>query len=108
MERLGTFFTESDSFHAYVVPTEETDYVPGGISQQFSMSNQGQQLCLSVTIINDNTPEANETFCMRLTSRHPAVILDPANAIVTIYDDDDSEGQFCSFIQTIVRCKMPR
>ncbi len=58
------------------------------------MSNQEQQLCLSVAVIDDNSPEANETFCVRLTSRHPAVILDPANTTVTIYDDD-SEGEFC-------------
>ncbi len=89
--------------HSHVVPAEGSDYITVSVSPEFNMFNQGVQLCLQVEIIDDDILEDDESFCMRLTARDPAVILDPVNATVTIYDDD-SEGEFsCYSRDTLLR-----
>ena len=45
--------------------------------------------CINITLLDDNTPEPNETFAVNLTSTDPiTVVSSPATAVVTINDED--------------------
>ena len=51
------------------------------------------QLCVNVTIVDDNILEGNEDFFANLTSTDPVVILNPHEATASISEDStDSKG----------------
>ncbi len=49
------------------------------------------QVCVNVSILEDDNVENDETFSIKLTSSDQAVVTDVDNAMVTIVEDNDSK-----------------
>ena len=61
------------------------------VKAYITLSPNHRSSLVSMKIIDDSIPEANETFTVHLTSFSPNAFTDTPNATVTIVDDDDSE-----------------
>ncbi len=69
------------------------DFVdPGPITLQFNGSYTNWTV--RMTIIDDAIVEDNESFFGKLTTIDPAVTVDPDQAVVAIYKDNDSKLEY--------------
>ncbi|CAI8041912.1 hypothetical protein GBAR_LOCUS23263, partial [Geodia barretti] len=87
---------EVASFNFFTISTgsatAETDYQSNSSSFNFVAGDDPP--CLNVEIVDDLERESCETFLLQLSTSDPNVILSPASATATIYDDEDPSIQF--------------
>ena len=72
-----------------LISSAEEDYTPVSTNVTFNASTSTHTV--NISILDNEIVAGSTMFSVSLTSADPAAILNPANADITIEDDDDSE-----------------
>ena len=70
------------------------DYFYTSAAQTFtSGSGNGTIRCVTISLINDNVFDGEQTFTVSLTTPDPNVLITNAETIITIQEDDDGNDR---------------
>ena len=88
-------------FHACMIHTANADYTPLPAGTQITI-NSNAQVCLDISILNDNEAESNEDFTIVLTdpTNNVDLTVDPDTLTVTITDNDGKCRYNCMHTHT--------
>lgn len=76
-------------YYEYLDDVGDNDYTPVVITLTFQDSEE--QLCVNVTITDDQTLESNESFTVRPNTSDVDVIIASSTATLVEIDDNDSK-----------------